>query len=281
MMGFWKYYNDIENYSSLSDDEKDNVINIMENKRYFHYWNYLPLLKILIPQITPKKAFSLVKGFISEPKLTSIDTDRLFKVIFTLIDCYGSDQEVKDLISSCKKKTVPRVLLGLKGISVDEEILGLRGLQSIGVAPDFVYAVQYKPSKDAIKALPPVMRLKVFEALLSNTDISYNIFENFAPDEFKSLLFGAVLRHRERTEEVWNRFQEVRFLGKESAVSVEYECVNCQKFKITIDSVRVRTETGLKNTQIGYTLMRNTCPLCGRYGEDNIKRKLITYTDDN
>ena len=132
---------------------------------------------------------------------------------------------------------------------------------------------KYKPSIAALKKLPPVMRLKTFETLLSNDSLAYNIFSNFKnEDDFKLMLFSSVLRHRDRAETVWEKYQEVSMLGKKGTIKSKFNCSNCGDYEINITSTRGRTKAGLDKMLFSRTAGMNSdiCKLCGKYNQKNI-----------
>lgn len=170
-------------------------------------------------------------------------------------------QFVKSNILSSKDKTTKRALLLFDGLTLDEEILGLRALSGKKYAPNEIREAKYKPSKEAVKKLPPIMRLGVMEALAYN--VSYNMFENFNSDEFKELFFASVTKHRDRVESICEKYKESCENGQEAEIIITADCTSCGRYSISIKSSRARTATGLRNTRLA-NLTRSYCALCGQ-----------------
>jgi hypothetical protein len=172
---------------------------------------------------------------------------------------------VKNIIMGRTDDTYDKAILLFDNITPDEEVRGLRALGQRKFCSRIIQQYKYSPTKDAITKLPPVFRLKVLETLSHNRHLSYNIFKHFPdPDEFKSLMFSSVLRHRERAEAVWNKYQEIAFLGKDAEIKIKTNCSNCGEFEVVVNSKRVRTKTGLMATNL-WNQFRYGCVLCGNH----------------
>jgi len=270
-MSLWKYYHDIGKFNELIPDRQQEIIDAILTVEYITAWNYPSMLATLIEKVsTDELAIKLLDNYLSNA--TYLDTDSSYKAIQNAyIRCKDKDI-IKKIIKNCKLSPAHRALLGMKDLTFAEEDMGLRSLSTVKYAPNMIYENKYAPSKEAIKNLPPVMRLNMFETLLENNNIAYNVFANFTdPEDFKAMLFGAVLRHRGRVEIIWEKFNEIKNYGEEATIVISYTCANCGKFDISIKSVRARTETGLNKTQLGRHLRNKDCPLCGAWG-DNVSK---------
>ncbi len=267
-MNLWDYYSDIQDFENIAAERQEEILKVMLGDEAIKRWNYPTMLTMLLDHVDSDTVLSLVDHYLTSES-AYYDSDASFGVVQKAYNRCNRKNEIKDLVRKCKSKTVHRSLLMMDNTTISDEELGLRSLSGIKYAPDILYTEKYTPSIDAIKNLPPVTRLKALETLLRNNDLAYNIFKNFNDsDEFKSLLFGAVLRHRDRVEQVWEKFNEVKDLGKDATVMITYSCPNCGECNISIQSTRVRTQTGLDTTRIGRFLNYRHCPLCGKWGDD-------------
>jgi len=282
-MSLWKYQSDIEQFSdtnNVSDDRRKEIINVMLSDDAVRYWNYGSIFRSLLKHIDADLAFKIFKHYIDKGESYSFDSNSDYEIATKVYNMYNDKAEVKKVIRTCKSKRVRRALLIIEDMSVEDETIGLRALSGLKYPPDTLYEFKYKPSVDAVKALPPIMRLSALETLLNNNNMAYNIFDNFAdPEEFKALLFSATLRHRDRVEAVWDKFNEASNLGTEATVMVKYLCPNCGDIDVSIKSMCARTPAGLSNTRLGAFLNYQSCPLCGRYGDDI--KKSFTCLEDN
>jgi len=170
--------------------------------------------------------------------------------------------KLKTILEDNKNERYKKYLFKYSKLSVENEVAGLRSLSKLSACPTFVYEQRVSPSQDALKKLPSVMRLKCLEVLMSDMHISYNIFKNFNDDEFKIMLFGSVLRHRDRVEATWQKYNEIKHMGKVAIVKVKAKCKTCGPWEFQLTSQRARTAAGIKNTQIGYQLLSDWCCLC-------------------
>jgi hypothetical protein len=169
----------------------------------------------------------------------------------------------RDTIKGSIRTDIRRLILSFPNLTVDEEELGLRDLSNTKYCPTAVLSAEYKPSLEAIKRLPSIMRLKCLETLVGSRFNAYNIFERITdPDEFKSLLFSCTIKHRDRAEQVWHKYQEITQLGVMATVAIEGECTQCKEFSITIKSRVVRTKAGLECTRLKYHIGTTRCPFC-------------------
>lgn len=276
MINLWNYSNKIENYSTLPPDEQKEVIDVMTSEESISHYYYESYLRILIPQLKDKDLiYNMVVNYLgSRRRRGYYYSDGALDLVVKIYELVDNKKGIKDLLKNTEDKSLARAYLLLDDITEDEEELGLRALSRSKYCPEIVYTRRYKPSVKAMAKLPPVMRLKTFETMLNNRHMGYNLLSNFSdPDEFKSLLFGAVLRHRERVELVWDKYQEISYIGQEATVEIKGTCENCGEYSLTLTSTRTRTKTGFNGTRIGRNLNGSNCVLCGRYGQP--KKQII------
>jgi hypothetical protein len=178
------------------------------------------------------------------------------------------EKKIVDYMMSAKHKMAGRALLHLdRKLTLEEEERALRGMASSKYPDSVIYTKQYKPSLKAVKKLPPVMRLNTLETMAANKHLAFNIFENLGDeDEFKALLFGSVLRHRERVENLVNKHKEIKGLGVVATIKVRHKCDNCGDYEVTITSKRMRTKRGIEDSSMKW-LTYQRCALCGKSSE--------------
>ncbi|KKL75228.1 hypothetical protein LCGC14_2056990 [marine sediment metagenome] len=269
-MDLWKYHDDVNSFNTISEERRQEIIKIMLTEAAASEYYYISMLCSVIKHLDNNLALKLFNNYILYGSNYTYDTEKAHFVVKNVYARNSIKSDVKNLLKKSKNKSILRTILMLEDISYDEEELGLRALSGMKYAPDSLFINRYKPSVEAVKKLPPVMRLKAIESLLSNNNISYNILENFSnSDEFKSLLFGAVLRHNDRVNTVCKKYHEVINRATQSITTVKGDCENCGKYSIAIKSTRVGTITGLNNTRIGQSLQNSGCALCGRWGQQD------------
>jgi hypothetical protein len=275
-MDYWQLYDNVKSFEKLDDQRKKEIINSIFTQKMAARYNYPLMVSLLIKHLDDALAIKLFDYFVTYGN-HSYNSDDGLNIINYVYGIPNGRNTVINILKKSKSKKLLRSLLMLDDISHEEEEIGLRALAGVKCAPDGLFINKYKPSVEVIKKLPPVMRLKVIESLLSNDDISYDILANFSkPDEFKSLLFGAVLRHNIRVNTVWDKYNETKHRATKSATKVHGNCENCGDYSITIKSTRMGTQSGFDSTRIGRSLKNSGCALCGRWSQ---KTKKVTSYD--
>lgn len=248
----------MNNYDKMSNEQKERV--------------YLYL-------ISPNTAGYRIRWHIADLMKKLDDKEKIFALFGRSLEIGSSGNEVKadffcalkadkdrclNMVRSFKAHSFNTALL-VYGSSLGDEVLGLRALSKSKYAPDFIFTEKYQPSLEALNQLPPVMRLKAIESLTSNEQLGYNVFGKITDaEEFRKMLFASVLRHRDRVERVWTKFNELCLVGKQSVITATMDCSNCGKYSVTLNSSVVSTESKLRNTSIGRWLFSKNCPICRR-----------------
>ena len=265
MASLWDYYHDFNSWDTLAQERKDEIVKYMKTKEAARHYNYATCFSSLVKYLPANDAFEVFKEYMSHDS----DGNRYMHdegMFAPMKDLYEKIPEVRELVLNSTSPKIHRALFALGPMNKDEEVKALRALGTVKYPPSQVYACKFTPTTEALNELPPVMRLNALECLLSNNYLGYNMFAKVKNvDEFKSLLFGAVLRHRERVEAVWEKFQEVRHIGREATINIDYVCENCGPYNITMTSAVVRTKTGLENTRVASYFLRENCMLCGSW----------------
>jgi hypothetical protein len=275
----WQISGDVDRFDTLSTSAQQDIINEVIEIRNTKYcsWHYHWLVYKLFPMLqktNKEKAYQFVKDVVDE----NIDLGNSYFHQYLLIAI--SDQALKDsiidLLKSTKNIKVKRFLLGLSGIGEDIEELGLRDLARLANTPTFIIERKYKPSYSVLEKLPPVMRLNILESLTANFNIGYNILENIPNlDECRRMLFGSVLRHRDRAENVVKRYIELSDIGNPKTFMVDIWCPICGTINIKVTTGRIKDENRLEKTKLMKIASKYWCPICGNNG---IKRN-ITWED--
>lgn len=250
----------MRNFDVMSDEQKKDVYKFVVTGAGRYATRYYISDLMGKPDFTKAEKFKLFEKYLSEGGYNS-DDDSIFTTAYTL------DAELtKKYIKQDKDGLMSRRLVTMKGYTVEDEVVALRALTRSKYSPMYLYENKYAPSLDALRELAPIMRLKALEALTSNIHVSYNVFKNITDaDEFKKLLFGSVIRHRDRVEAVWEKYNEIKHTGIQGTVIAKFTCKNCQDYQITLTSSVVRTRTKLEQTNIGRNLMHKSCLICGTW----------------
>jgi len=261
----WHYYGLVRNFNAASQADKDETIAFFlqqnSESRYYWYIDGVTTLIKAVPQLQTK--MELAKAAFSRTNYNASKSYGLCKLLTEIIP-YDSKNEIRELVVNSEDIAVGKLSLMYEGITIEQEANALRFLAHNKSCPDGIYQARYTPRIEALKELPSVGRLKALESLLSNNHLAYNIFEKVGDgEEFKTLLFGSVLRHRERAEVIWKKYQESINLGKPGMVSLKGNCGNCGQFELTLKSSRTRTSVGFQRTNLSRYIYKDCCILCG------------------
>lgn len=181
-------------------------------------------------------------------------------------------KKVKKILYKSKFPVMNKMVLALGPLSLDEEVRGLRAIAKSKWVPDQVRSASYAPTIEALKKLPPVMRLNAMENLCTkDRRLGYNVFKHLTASDFDVLLFSVVIKHNTRISELRERFNDLKFRGRTSKVKVEGACNTCGPWTIEITNNLFRTESGFKSSYFGSSIMMyGRCPLCGRYHDKDV-----------
>lgn len=209
-------------------------------------------------------AYSLVRNYMAAAHYSSN-----FLEIVNKVSSFGTkyEEQFRKFLTSLgpQKGFAARALFCYKDLTIEEEVAGLRSCTA-GASYElssFISELKYQPRAEALKEMPTVMRLACLERLTNDIFASYNIFGKITDDEeFKSLLFGPVLRHQERAEAIWERYCELKLSGTPGKITITYDCSKCGEIKITFESNVVRTKGRIRSTRFGENLLTPYCPVC-------------------
>lgn len=278
----WQLSSVIAKWKTSSREEQEEVLCFMEKPQVMGYWSYTTTMHDLAKVASYEDCYRLFSKY-AKNKVAQSHNENIVSLAKTMYDLSTDKESFKNDLKGFTER-MQTVYLLIPDTTIEEEVLGLRGLATRKYPPKGLFEHKYCPRLEAVEKLPTVMRLKTFEALLSNKFAPYNIFEKIDDaEEFKRLLFGAVLRHRERCEKVWEKYQEVVKKGEESTVKVDIFCPSCGDYSVTILSKHIRTETGLRSTRIGVNILsRNYCSMCNFWSRDQgIKFTFSLIDGDN
>lgn len=172
------------------------------------------------------------------------------------------NDRTKAALLASKSTAMHKILLASDDLTVEEEEKALRAVSTSKFTPTIIYKKQYKPSCEALKKLPPVMRLKTLESLTNSRKVKYNIFQNINEDDFKALLFTASMKHTDRAQSVSHKYHELKYMGQEASLEIKGHCEFCGEYSVRVTSGVVRTATGLKSASIAKVLTRQNCLFC-------------------
>ncbi len=267
-MSIWhQEHHNISNFANISKQEQDRIVGLMCDKNAVKdYWFELSLERIM-PHLSDSQQLKIALNIIQSGEKRG-RTSALYNCIKKSFDI--NPDVIKNAINSSPESSITKILLILNP-NKDEEIKGLRALSTNKHTPDIIYENKYEPSIQAIKDLPPVMRLNVLETLANSRYVNYNIFSNINENNFEDLLFPNIIKYPQRVSDIMDRFREIRYRGTDSKISVEGECDRCGPYEFVLKSKSFRTETGLKSTNTGRILLGNHCPFCYR----NLKKAAL------
>ena len=257
----WSEYNKARRFSTLQKDEQDRLVKLLQTKEAAQSYYFDSLVNMVRPHIDHKTFLSIARNFIENGKagaMKSRNTHEIFEAAYR-IDPSGT----KSLASNSSSSAMGKLVLMCDNLTIDEEVKGLRALSTSKYMPNKIHELKYKPKLEALKKLPPVMRLKTIETLVNSRRLKYNIFENVPEDEFKALLFTSSLKHTDRVQTVCNKYEELKYMGVESTVKISGCCDLCGEYSVSITSKVIRTSTGMRETNLGrFLINRSYCPFC-------------------
>lgn len=263
MANLYHLWTKVRDFERLSQQDRDNIINTLSEPDSAKDYSFLGYLSSIIRFLDKNETKRIFDNTTSNcPRSRSYNENVIFEIVKRSYE-FDEDHTKKVVLGISGSDIYDKTILLFNNLTKDEELRGLRALGARKYCPSALHQHRYAPSKEAIQDLPPVFRLKVLETLANTRHLSYNIFKNFPdPDEFKNLMFSSVLRHRERAEAVWNKYQEIAFLGQDAEIKIKTSCSNCGDFETIIKSKRIRTKTGLLTTNL-WNSFRYGCALCG------------------
>lgn len=257
----WNEYSNIRRFTTLPKNEQSRIINLLKTKDAASSYYAGTLITMIQKHLSDKDYFDIAYNYIVNGKNFSV---RSYNVQDIFSEAYRiNPKKISNAIKESNIIQLNKLILMCNNITVEEEVKGLRALSTSKYIPYKIHDVKYKPRLDALKQLPPIMRLKAIESLLNNKKFRYNIFEHIPEDEFRALLFTSSLKYSDRIQAVYNEYQEIKYIGIESTVKVSGYCKICEEYSIIIKSRVIRTLTGINQTGIGrYITHRSCCPFC-------------------
>jgi hypothetical protein len=260
-INLWQEYHKVRRFTTLSKDEQNRIIELLKTKEAANSYYYDSLINIIRPHLDEKTFIEIVYNYFNNGRSTAMkshNTQEIFEMAYSI-----DPSRIKTFVTNSKSQTLNKLVLLCDNITEEEEVKGLRALSSSKYIPDKIHEIKYKPRLEPLKKLPPVMRLKTIEALMSSRRLKYNIFENIPDDEFKALLFTSSLKHTDRVQAVCNKYDEIKYMGIESTVRISGNCSLCGEYSITVTSKVIRTITGMRSSNLGrYVTNRPYCPFC-------------------
>lgn len=283
---YWETRTKIYNYDKLTDDEKqklrDSYLTEEAAELYFFGNLVYPTIINMEFEFGIKSINLYLHGAGKECKYDIINC------IEAIHKKYKDDLDkleiIKNLVRDNKdvNKYIVKCLLFLDNkLTIEEEEQCLRIIANSKTIDSRIYELKYKPSQAAINKLPPIMTLNVLEILASKPNLSYNIFENLGDEaNFKSILFGSVLRYRDRVDSLFSKYKEISNLGVKATIKIKNTCSNCGEYEIQLTSKIVRTEQGLNRTKLRW-ITENRCLLCGQWSYENSPKLIFIADIDN
>jgi hypothetical protein len=269
---YWQFTQDCQNLNTITAQKRKEAMDLFCDPVFTRDYSFSGYLSKAAKSFSTQETMDVFDNIIKNYNWNSY-YNGMYDFI---LSSYEIDPvKVKTEILNRNIDQTDKLLLALKDTTTDEEVRGLRALSKNKNIPSVIYKAKYSPTKEALDQLPSIMKLKTLESLCSNRHLSYNIFANFPdPDEFKTMMFSSVMRHRERAESVWQKYQEIAYLGQPAEIKITTQCDNCGEAEVIMKSTRVRTKAGLKNATIWHTYRYGGCPLCGQ------KAKNISVSGD-
>lgn len=260
-MNLWSaFYKDIVKISSgqMTNAKKDEIVIALSSPINADDYNIHYMLNMLSPKINDQEYYQIGMNILNNRTISSGEYDT-----YNLVErCAKIDKKaVKIVLCATKTPVLNRALLTLDP-NLEEEVKGLRGCANTKYFPDVIFKKGYRPSLEALKKLPTIMRLNVIYSLTFSTNYT-NVFENLPREELETLLFPSMTKYPDKIREILEKYDEIRYRGQDSAVRVSGSCEKCGPYIITLETKIIRTESSMGNTYLGRNLLLNKyCPLC-------------------
>jgi hypothetical protein len=262
MHDMWLLYEKMDVFNDLCDTEKQTIIDAMLDKENCKEYSYGYSASKIINQVDVDTAMAIFNMYLDDYKYAR--EDDAFIMASSICERDPEKRSVfKKIFLSSKRKSIQRGVMLFGDLTIDEETAGLRSLSANKHVPKGLYNTKYKPHKEALEKLPPIMRLNVLESLAEPKYISYNIFENICEQDFKNLLFGSVVRYRDRVEQVCEKYTALCKMGNKSTIKIILNCPMCGEYDIVINSKVLHTEQAITDSRFN-GFMRNShwCCIC-------------------
>lgn len=257
----WGEYNNARRFSTLPKNEQNRLIKLLLTDEAVQGYYADSIINMIKQHLDDKTFLSIAYHFMKNGRAYSMkshNTHEIFSAAHN-IDPSG----IKAIVVNANSSTLNKLILLCDNLTTKEEVKGLRALSTSRYIPNKMHELKYKPKLEALKKLPPIMRLKTIETLVNSRRLRYNVFDNISEDEFKALLFTSSLKHTDRVQVVCNKYEELKYMGIESTIRISGFCDLCGDYSITIKSSVIRTPTGIKDTNLGRIIVNKTyCPLC-------------------
>jgi len=258
-INLWKETANVKQYSSASSAEQTRIVELLMSPDALQSYYVETLIAELSNHISPKDFWKVGANYIKNGTHLTYPI-RLYDIVTTL--AAHDVAATKQLIIDARSNQLSKLLLTMDGISLEEEILGLRALATSKYLPDAIRQRKYRPKLDALMKLPPVMRLKTLEALTAGRRVKYSIFRDIERNAFEALLFTTAMKYSDRVRAISNKYDELKYMGQMATVKIDGRCEMCGDYSISITSGVVRTATGLQNDGSIKSLAHAQCPFC-------------------
>lgn len=250
----------------VSEDQLNKIVETLKLPEAVDHYGFDQGLRSVKNRLTTEDLEVIVNNFLNN-SLRYINRT----TCMTLYDMIGHDKFVSFFENSKIFNDNKSIYIALNSYTLKQEIDALRDITGKYKIWERTYKMQYKVSKEAIEKLPPVMRVKVLQYFLDVDFLPYNIFGNIPEDDFKSLLFGASLKHNELVNFIWKRYEELCKVSDPVSVKWSFECKTCGKFDIKMQNKMIVSERILKETRLFKILDHSQCPVCSKRMENGSK----------
>jgi hypothetical protein len=263
-MTLWDKYYEYSDFQNQAADKQQELL--AELKVSTDDYRFANTVESVIPYVDKDDAIELFKAYVAQ-----VVSNRYHSMDVVISAAMKHDAALtKELIVASSNYHIHKLLLTLPGISISEEVLGLRALAKSTQCPYEVRGAKYQPSFEALKQLPTMMRLNCLNSLSDMRLPTYNVFGKITDaDEFRLLLFGSTFKKLDKVEVIWKRYCEMTALGTPRSIKAAGNCERCGVFEITLSNMVVGKVDSLDKTRIGH-MMQCYCPICGGFMKEDI-----------
>jgi len=257
---WWKWRGEIEQYPTLSLDKKQELLDQILNRtlKFGYHGDYAWAVRSMVEHMDIQTSLKLLSSCLGDKQ-----DESLIGTVLCVLKRGADPKVIRNMLCVAPGDSARKAILCVDGIDTNEEEIGLRAISHSTHAPYNIFESKYSPSIDALKKLPPIMRLNTLEALTYRKNLPYNIFGKIKDEEeFKSLLFSASTKYLDRVNNMWEKYQESMNKGVLGLVTIKYFCDNCGDIEIKIKSQVLHSKMSVVGSRLNF-LTAQWCAVCG------------------
>jgi hypothetical protein len=270
MKNIWHLHSQFAKFAQASKKEQTKILAQAYDPDIINEYNYNWIINILIEELDVNEAVKLILYYLNNIDIKRFNrSNHIIKTIEILVKKKADLTKIRKILFNMNSKDAHKSILIMPNVTVLEEERALRAFSKNKYYLSVLTSIKFKPSIDALKKLPPVMRLNTLENLTSFDKLHYNIFEKIPSiEELENLLFGVALKYNSRVRELCEKYKDFSQLGQPGEITVTQNCRQCGDISLILKSNIIKSSSGFeKHTILGELVSKSKkCVICGSYG---------------